>query len=101
MFKTESPAHNMAVAFARVLRGVGLDAPLDSVIVFVSALEHLGLENRNDVYWAAHSTLVRRHEDTPMFDRAFAVFWDQSIAINRSEDEPETISMTLLVDDEN
>ena len=96
-----SPAHNMAVAFARVLRGVGLDAPLDSVIVFVSALEHLGLENRNDVYWAAHSTLVRRHEDTPMFDRAFAVFWDQSIAINRSEDEPETISMTLLVDDEN
>ena len=96
-----SPAHNMAVAFARVLRGVGLDAPLDSVIVFVSALEHLGLENRNDVYWAAHSTLVRRHEDTPMFDRAFAVFWDQSIAINRSEEEPETISMTLLVDDEN
>ncbi len=96
-----SPAHNMAVAFARVLRGVGLDAPLDSVIVFVSALEHLGLENRNDVYWAAHSTLVRQHEDTPMFDRAFAVFWDQSIAINRSEEEPETISMTLLVDDEN
>jgi uncharacterized protein with von Willebrand factor type A (vWA) domain len=96
-----SPAHNMAVAFARVLRGVGLDAPLDSVIVFVSALEQLGLENRNNVYWAAHSTLVRRHEDTPMFDRAFAVFWDQSIAINRSEEEPETISMTLLVDDEN
>lgn len=96
-----SPAHNMAVAFARVLRGVGLDAPLDSVIVFVSALEQLGLENRNNVYWAAHSTLVRRHEDTPMFDRAFAVFWDQSIAVNRSEEEPETISMTLLVDDEN
>ncbi len=96
-----SPAHNMAVAFARVLRGVGLDAPLDSVIVFVSALEQLGFENRNNVYWAAHSTLVRRHEDTPMFDRAFAVFWDQSIAINKSDEEPETISMTLLVDDEN
>lgn len=96
-----SPAHNMAVAFARVLRGVGLDAPLDSVIVFVNALAQLGLKNRNDVYWAAHSTLVRRHEDTPMFDRAFAVFWDQSIAINKSDEEPETISMTLLVDDEN
>jgi uncharacterized protein len=96
-----SPAHNMAVAFARVLRGVGLDAPLDSVIVFVSALEQLGFENRNNVYWAAHSTLVRRHEDTPMFDRAFAVFWDQSIAINKSDEETETISMTLLVDDEN
>ena len=74
-----SPAHKMAVAFARVLRGVGLDAPLDSVIVFVNALEQLGLKDRNDVYWAAHSTLVRRHEDTPIFDRAFAVFWDQHV----------------------
>lgn len=96
-----SPAHNMAVAFARVLRGAGLDAPLDSVIVFVNAIEQLGLENRDDVYWAAHSTLVRRHEDTPIFDRAFAIFWDQRIALNKSEGEPETISMTLLVDDEN
>ena len=96
-----SPAHNMAVAFARVLRGAGLDAPLDSVIVFVNAIEQLGLENRDDVYWAAHSTLVRRHEDTPIFDRAFAIFWDQRITLNKLEGEPETISMTLLVDDEN
>ncbi len=94
-----SPAHNMAVAFARVLRGAGLDAPLDSVIVFVNALEQLGLKDRSDVYWAAHSTLVRRHEDTPIFDRAFAVFWDQRIALNKSNGEPETLSMTLLVDD--
>ncbi len=96
-----SPAHNMAVAFARVLRGAGLDAPLDSVIVFVNALEQIGLKNRGDVYWAAHSTLVRRHEDTPIFDRAFAVFWDQRIALNKSDGEPETLSMTLLVDDGN
>ena len=96
-----SPAHKMAVAFARVLRGVGLDAPLDSVIVFVNALEQLGLKDRNDVYWAGHSTLVRRHEDTPIFDRAFAVFWDQRFVTDKSEDEPENISMTLLVDDEN
>lgn len=91
----------MAVAFARILRGAGLDVPLDSVIVFVSALSQLGLENRNDVYWAAHSTLVRRHEDTPIFDRAFAVFWDQRIAIETSSAQAETVSMTLLVDDEN
>jgi len=91
----------MAVAFARILRGTGLDVPLDSVIVFVSALSQLGLENRNDVYWAAHSTLVRRHEDTPIFDRAFAVFWDQRIAIETSSAQAETVSMTLLVDDEN
>lgn len=97
----ESPAHNMAVAFARVLRGAGLDAPLDSVIMFVNALAQLGLENRQDVYWAAYSTLVRRHEDTPIFDRAFLVFWDQRFALNQPEVEQETISMTLLIDDEN
>ena len=101
MIQTESSAHKMAVAFARILRGAGLDVPLDSVIVFVSALSQLGLENRNDVYWAAHSTLVRRHEDTPIFDRAFAVFWDQRIAIETSSAQAETVSMTLLVDDEN
>ena len=96
----KSPAHNIAVAFARILRGAGLDIPLDSVIVFVAALSEVGLQERNDVYWAAHSTLVRRHEDTPIFDRAFAVFWEQRIAMDITQPKHETVSMTLLVDDE-
>ncbi len=101
MTKTESSAHKIAVAFARILRGAGLDVPLDSVIIFVNALGQLGLEDRNDVYWAAHATLIRRHEDTPIFDRAFAVFWDQRIAIDTANIERELVSMTLLIDDEN
>ena len=101
MAKTESSAHKIAVAFARILRGAGLDVPLDSVIIFVNALGQLGLEDRNDVYWAAHATLIRRHEDTPIFDRAFAVFWDQRIAIDTANIERELVSMTLLIDDEN
>ncbi len=101
MAKTESSAHKIAVAFARILRGAGLDVPLDSVIIFVNALGQLGLEDRNDVYWAAHATLIRRHEDTPIFDRAFAVFWDQRIAIDANISQRELVSMTLLIDDEN
>ena len=101
MTKTESSAHKIAVAFARILRGAGLDVPLDSVIIFVNALGQLGLEDRNDVYWAAHATLIRRHEDTPIFDRAFAVFWDQRIAIDTNISQRELVSMTLLIDDEN
>jgi len=101
MAKTESSAHKIAVAFARILRGAGLDVPLDSVIIFVNALGQLGLEDRNDVYWAAHATLIRRHEDTPIFDRAFAVFWDQRIAIDATISQRELVSMTLLIDDEN
>ena len=93
-----TPAHKMAVAFARILRGAGLDVPLDSVIVFVSALEQIGLESRNDVYWTAYSTLIRRHEDTQIFDRAFAIFWDQVIGIDISTEEVVTESLTMLMD---
>lgn len=95
-----SPAHKMAVAFARILRGAGIDVPLDSVIVFVGALSKVGLENRDDVYWAAYATLIRRHEDTTIFDRAFAVFWDQLIAIEMASAEQQTESVTLLIDSE-
>lgn len=101
MTKTESSAHKIAVAFARILRGAGLDVPLDSVIIFVNALGQLGLEDRNDVYWAAHATLIRRHEDTPIFDRAFAIFWDQRIALDTTISQRELVSMTLLIDEEN
>jgi hypothetical protein len=90
----------MAVAFARILRGAGIDVPLDSVIVFVSALSKVGLENRDDVYWAAYATLIRRHEDSPIFDRAFAIFWDQLIAVDTATCEQQTESVTLLVDSE-
>jgi uncharacterized protein with von Willebrand factor type A (vWA) domain len=95
-----SPAHKMAVAFARVLRGAGIDVPLDSVIVFVSALSKVGLENRDDVYWAAYATLIRRHEDSQIFDRAFAIFWDQLIAVDTATYEQQTESVTLLIDSE-
>ena len=90
----------MAVAFARILRGAGLDVPLDSVIVFVGALTQLGLENRENVYWSAHATLIRRHEDVQIFDRAFKVFWEQQIAVETATFEEQHESITLLVDDE-
>jgi uncharacterized protein with von Willebrand factor type A (vWA) domain len=90
----------MAVAFARILRGAGIDVPLDSVIIFVSALSKVGLENRDDVYWAAYATLIRRHEDSQIFDRAFAIFWDQLAAVDTAAYEQQTESVTLLIDSE-
>ncbi len=100
MTTNSSPANKMAVAFARILRGAGLDVPLDSVIVFVGALTQLGLENRENVYWSAHATLIRRHEDVQIFDRAFKVFWEQQIAVGTATFEEQHESITLLVDDE-
>ena len=90
-------AERLAVAFARVLRGGGLSVPLGSVLTFGEALGDLGLDDRNAVYWAARATLVRRPEDIPFFDRAFAVFWEQREP--GAEPAPdEVLHLTLAVD---
>ena len=94
----ESGAERMAVAFARVLRGVDITAPLDSVLTFVDALSLVGMEDRAAVYWAARATLVRRPEDVPTFDRAFAVFWDHRESAGGPE--PEALRITIAVDTE-
>ena len=71
-----SPAERMAVAFSRVLRGAGIATPIGNVITFTESLTALGLDRRDDVYWAGRATLVRRPEDIGLFDRAFDVFWN-------------------------
>jgi len=94
-----SPAERMAVTFARVLRGGGLLVPIGNVLMFVEALGRVGIDQRDNVYWAARSTLVHRPEDVAIFDRAFAVFWEHS-RFDSVEQEPETITLTLATDDE-
>ncbi|MFM7094550.1 MAG: hypothetical protein ACKOYL_08355, partial [Actinomycetota bacterium] len=84
----------MAVAFARVLRGVGIVAPVDSVVAFVDALHRLGIGDRKNVYWAGRATLVRRPEEFETFDRAFAVFWDARAA-NTADEATDTIRIAL------
>lgn len=95
-----SSAEDMAVAFARILRGGGLNVPLDSVLTFVQALDVIGMTNRDDVYWAAHTTLVRRSEDRILFDKTFAVFWENRIG-DANDENSEPFPITLLVDDAN
>ena len=96
---TASSAEEMAVAFARVLRGVGVVAPIDSVLTFVKALHRVGIEEQSNVYWAAHSTLIRKPEDREVFDRAFRVFWEHRFSEN-IEEEVETLRIELAVDDD-
>jgi uncharacterized protein len=64
-----------AVAFARVLREADLEVPVDSVISFVRAWEAVGADARQPLYWAGRATLVRRPEDVPIYDAAFAAFF--------------------------
>ena len=92
-------AERMAVAFGRVLRGAGLRVPLDSVVTFVQCLDAVGITDRDRVYWAARTALVRRPEDREAFNVAFAVFWERLTA----GEDPETIgeeSVSLAVEDD-
>lgn len=90
-------AERMAVAFGRVLRGAGLRVPLDSVVTFVQCLDAVGITDRNRVYWAAHTAMVRRPEDREAFNVAFAVFWDR-IAAGENPDAIAEETLTLATD---
>jgi uncharacterized protein with von Willebrand factor type A (vWA) domain len=74
-----------------------LSVPIGNVLTFGEGLAAIGLENRDAVYWTARTTLVRRPEDLPFFDRAFAVFWE----LRRPGAEPppeEVLHLTLALD---
>jgi uncharacterized protein with von Willebrand factor type A (vWA) domain len=82
-----------------VLRGAGLDVPVGSVVAYVEALGALGIGQQSGVYWAGRTTLVRRIEDVPIYDRAFAVFWLRRTGDALATDVEEE-HLTLLLDDE-
>lgn len=69
------PGRHDPVAFARLLRRAGLAVPVSSVVTFTRALAELGLDRPDGVYWAGRTTLVRRGEDLPTYDRCFAAFF--------------------------
>jgi uncharacterized protein len=93
-------AHDIAVAFARLLRRTGLTVPVDSVMAFTDGLAVVGLDRRDDVYWSARATLVRRPEDLALFERAFAVFFDRRSATLEHGMFEEPMRITIAVDDE-
>lgn len=93
-------AEDVAVTFARVLRGATVLVPTDTVLSFVAALDAVGLDDRDAVYWAGRSTLIRRPEDIGLYDRAFAVFWEQRNVRALTSLAQEEQHMTLLIDDD-
>ena len=73
------------VAFVRVLRGAGLDVPVGATVAYGQALAALADRGTVGAYWAGRSTLVRRVEDVPAYDRAFASFFGDGIGPARGE----------------
>ncbi len=86
----------MAVAFVRLLRAAGVEVSVGATLTFAEALGCVGLVSREGVYWAGRATVVNRPEDIAMFDRAFAVFWDQrSSGPDEVELPPEEVIIAL------
>ncbi len=65
--------------FARLLRAAGMRVGSDRVIDCVRALEIAGAHQfplrRDDWYWTMSAVLLSRHEQRPIFDQAFRIFW--------------------------
>ena len=61
--------------FVRVLRATGMPLGPAKVIDAVAAIEAVGLSNRTDFREALATVLVSRHEQLPIFEQAFDLFW--------------------------
>jgi hypothetical protein len=94
----ETGADRIAVAFARILRGAGLDVPVGATITYARALDAVGLDRRDDAYWAGRAALVRRPEDAAVYDRAFTAFWD-GVPADPTAATPPAVEIVLAFDD--
>jgi uncharacterized protein with von Willebrand factor type A (vWA) domain len=63
------------VTFGRVLREAGLEVGPGRVADAVRGLEAVDLTREDDVYFALRQTLVSRHDDLELFDRAFTAWF--------------------------
>jgi uncharacterized protein with von Willebrand factor type A (vWA) domain len=88
----------IAVAFARVLRGSGLDVPVGRAVTFAQALALTGVDRSQRVYWAGRTTLLGRPEDIPVYDRAFDAFWRGRVTMTMSRTPP--VELTVVLDTE-
>lgn len=63
------------VGLVRELRGAGLAVGIEQAEAFAHAIELVDPLSRREIYLAARSTLVTRHEDLAPFDAVFSARW--------------------------
>ena len=61
--------------FGRTLRAAGLPVGTGTLMEAIRAVETVGLDNREDFYWALNAVFVNRREHQLLFDQAFHIFW--------------------------
>jgi hypothetical protein len=63
------------VTFGRVLREVGIEVGPGRIVDAVEGLGAVDLTRQEDVYFTLRQTLVSRHDELELFDRAFAAWF--------------------------
>lgn len=96
----ETVAVRIAVAFAVILRKLGIAVPVGSVTTLAEALCVVGIDSRSSVYWAGRSVLLRRPEDQDLYDRAFNAFWFAVVASSETETVAQNVTLELDDDDD-
>jgi uncharacterized protein len=61
--------------FARALRKAGLPVGPGTILNALAAVEAARIGGKEDFYWTLHAVLVTRHEQTPIFEQAFHIFF--------------------------
>jgi uncharacterized protein len=63
------------VTFGRVLREAGVEVGPGRISDALTGLGAVDLADQSDVYWTLRQTLVSRHDELDVFDRAFAAWF--------------------------
>ena len=63
------------VFFARALRRAGIKIGPGTIADAIDAVRLIGIGDRDAFYAALQCVFVKRHEDQPVFDEAFRLFW--------------------------
>ena len=71
----ESRLDQNIMYFGRVLRQAGLPVGPGKILDAIEAVRAVGLENKQDFYWALHAVFVNRHNQVKLFDQAFHFYW--------------------------
>ena len=96
--KTTEVPERLTVGFISLLRSLGVNVPIGSVIVFQQALGKVGIGKRENVYWAGRTALIVDPEDIPIYEYAFQTFWEGLIDFPE-EGHLSHRKMTLATDD--
>jgi uncharacterized protein with von Willebrand factor type A (vWA) domain len=74
------------VEFGRLLWEMGLDVGPRRLIEAAESLALIDITRREDFYYALKCMLLSHHEQEPLFDQAFAIFWRRVAAPGAHQD---------------